>query len=149
VILFGDPKSSNAAAQLLTRMPLTIEYDSSEKRMVIQRRPRQESVPPPYTRKQRNGSGPATVYGLITVLPGDSASPDEHRVIVVSGISSVGVHGAMEFFSSPEKLAQLRARFVQQGIHGFPPAYQLVVACRADDTLLLSADYAGHEVPRP
>jgi hypothetical protein len=146
VILFGEPRSSNAAAQLLSRTPLSIEYDAVEKRMVIQRRPKQGSLPPAYSRRDRDGTGPAIVYGLITVLPGEGPSPEKRRVMVVSGISSVGAHGAMEYFSSPEKLEKLRARFRQQGFPDFPPAYQVVVACKADDTLLLSADYAGHEI---
>jgi hypothetical protein len=80
------------------------------------------------------------------VLPGDGPIPSQRRIIVVSGISTVGVHGAMEYFSSPEKMSQLRDRFLKEGFPGFPPAYQVVVLCKSDDTLLLSADYAGHEV---
>lgn len=65
---------------------------------------------------------------------------------MVSGISSVWLHGAMEYFSSPENLAKLRDRFVAEGLNGFPPAYQLAIRRTADDTLLLSTEYADHVV---
>jgi hypothetical protein len=147
VILFGDTNNSNAATQLLTRAPLTMGYDAGEKRMVILRK-QDPPGKPLFTRKDRDKTGPATVYGLITVLPGEGPSAAQRRIIVVSGISTVGVHGAMEFFSSPEKLENLRGRLRQQGLAGFPAAYQVVVACKSDDTLLLSADYAWHEALR-
>ncbi len=145
VVLFGIPQNSNAVDQQLKRAILTIAYNAGKQGMVIRDRRKPDSQPPAYYRKGRSKDGPSSVYGLITVLPTEGA-PGGQRTVIISGVSSVGSHGAMEFFSSAESMNALRARFVRQGFSGFPPAYQVVVECRSDDTLLLSTAYAGHEV---
>jgi hypothetical protein len=61
-------------------------------------------------------------------------------------MTSVGAHGAADFFSRPEGLRALLQRFKAEGITGFPRAYQVVVKCTSNDTLLLSTEYAGHRV---
>ena len=79
--------------------------------------------------------------------PPPSAPPGEQRrTMIVSGVSQVGVQGAMEFFASPERLAELKSRFQADGLPGFPKAYQLVVQCTAEDSLPLSCGYAAHYV---
>jgi hypothetical protein len=45
------------------------------------------------------------------------------------------------FFSKPDSLAVLRDR-----LGGFPAAYQVVVCCGSNDTLLLGSEYAEHRV---
>jgi hypothetical protein len=145
VILFGDPTNSNAVAQEMKRAYWVPEYDPKRKEMVIRDRRQPPSVPPLFSRAQRSATEPATVYGLLTILPSEGAA-GEKRTIVVSGISSVGVHGAMEFFSSPQNLARLQARLRAEGYSAFPPSYQVAVRCTADDTMLLSAEYAAHVV---
>jgi hypothetical protein len=40
----------------------------------------------------------------------------------------------------------LRSRLIRQDPPGFPRPYQVVVRCNADDMLLLSCEYAAHEV---
>jgi len=67
-------------------------------------------------------------------------------MLIFSGITSVGAHGAAEFFSQPDTLRQLRSRFTADGISGFPKAYQAVVRCRSNDTLLLAAEHVAHAV---
>lgn len=62
---------------------------------------------------------------------------------MLSGITSVGTHGAAEFFCKPESLALLRQRL---GSARLPAAYQVVVRCVSNDTLLLSSEYAAHRV---
>jgi hypothetical protein len=52
----------------------------------------------------------------------------------------------MEFFSSPERLLELKDRFRAEGLSGFPRSYQLVVRCTAEDSLPLSCGYAAHYV---
>jgi len=49
-------------------------------------------------------------------------------------------------FSSPDSLRELRGRFRQEGIHGFPRAYQVVVKGRTDNVLLISFRYEAHRV---
>lgn len=145
VILFGDPTYSNAVAQELKRAYWIPEYDPRKKEMVIRDRREPASAQPVFARTQRSAAEPASVYGLITVLPSEGAAGGK-RTIVVTGVSSVGIHGAMEFFSSRQNLAQLQARFRAGGYNGFPSSYQVAVRCTADDTMLLSTEYAGHVV---
>jgi hypothetical protein len=83
---------------------------------------------------------------LITVMPGEGEVAGPHRTLVFSGITSVGTHGAAEFFSRGETLRVLRERFAKDGIRGFPAAYQVVVRCHSDDTLLLGTEYVTHRV---
>ena len=58
----------------------------------------------------------------------------------------MGTHGAAEFFSRPALLRALRDRFRAEGLSGFPSAYQVLVRCRSDDTLLLGTEYVTHRV---
>ncbi|MGA2327880.1 MAG: hypothetical protein ABSH05_16495 [Bryobacteraceae bacterium] len=67
-------------------------------------------------------------------------------MVIFSGITSVGTHGAAEFFSKADGLATLRDRLRAEGFTGFPTAYQAVVRCRSNDTLLLGSEYAAHRV---
>jgi len=69
--------------------------------------------------------------------------------VVFSGITSVGVQGAAEYFSSPSAMSSLRAHFNKEGISGFPASYQVVIGCTYAKQLLLSADYYSHRVVRP
>ena len=62
---------------------------------------------------------------------------------MLSGITSVGSQGAAEFFASPRQLQDLKNRF--EG-HTFPAAYQVVVHCKSNDTLLVTEEYAAHAV---
>ena len=146
VIVFGDPINSFAAAHLLSRGRLTVVQDPATNRLVIRDRQKPASDPPAFSRREGRPGEPAQVYGLLTVLPSDGAPGEQRRTLIVSGVSQVGTQGAMEFFSSPERLQDLKNRFRQDGLPGFPSAYQLVVRCTAEDSLPLSCGYAAHYV---
>lgn len=146
VILFGDPINSFAAAHLLSRGRLTVVQDPATNRLVIRDRQKPASDPPVFSRREGRPGEPAQVYGLLTVLPSDGTPGEPRRTLIVSGVSQVGTQGAMEFFSSPERLQDLKTRFRQDGLPGFPSAYQLVVRCTAEDSLPLSCGYAAHYV---
>jgi hypothetical protein len=146
VILFGDPINSYASAQLLSRGRLTVAQDPATNRLVLRDRRLPVSDPPVFTRREGKPGDPAQVYGLLTVLPSDAPPGEERRTLIVSGVSQVGTQGAMEFFSSPERLLELKDRFRAEGLSGFPRSYQLVVRCTAEDSLPLSCGYAAHYV---
>jgi hypothetical protein len=146
VILFGDALGSMAAAKELARGYWTIAYDESGTRLVIRDRRKPPANPPVFSRKLESASGTLEAYGLITVLPTEGSGAAHERTFVISGVSNAGIHGAMEFIASPERLRDLKARFQRQGLPGIPPAYQVVVRCTAANTLLLSYEYAAHEV---
>jgi hypothetical protein len=80
------------------------------------------------------------------MLPGEGETSGPHRTLIFSGITSVGSHGAAEFFSRPEGLNKLLRALAAEGHAGFPAAYQVVVRCRSVDTLLLSTEYVTHRV---
>ena len=144
VILFGDPLNSFAAAQLLSRGRLTVMQDPATNRLVIRDRQKPLSDPPAFSRREGRPGDPAQVYGLLTALPSDGTSG---RTLIVSGVSQVGIQGAMEFFATPERLQDLKNHFRQDdGLSSFPKAYQLVVRCTAEDSLPLSCGYAAHYV---
>jgi hypothetical protein len=146
VILFGDALSSQAGAKELGRAYLTIGYDDSGTALVIRDRRKPPTAPPVFSRKPESATGPLEAYGLITVLPTEGSSAAHERTFVVSGVSNAGIHGAMEFLASPERLRDLKDRFARQGLRGIPDAYQVVVKCTAASTLLLSYQYTAHEV---
>jgi hypothetical protein len=146
VILFGDALSSQAAAKEHERAYLTVAYDESGTRLVIRDRRRPGTDAPAFRRKEESSSGAGEAYGLVTVLPTDQSSPTRERTFVISGISNAGVHGAMEFLASPERLQNLKERFLRQGLRGIPAAYQVVVRCSTASAVLVSYEYAGHEV---
>ena len=146
VILIGDPLISFAAAQLLRRARLTIVHDPATGRLVIRDQTKPPQDPPAFARRAAQSGNIAEVYGLLTVLPTDSAPGQDRRTLIVSGVSNVGVQGAMEFFSSPERLQRLKNRFLQDGLPGFPRSYQVVVRCTAQDGLPLSCEYSAHYV---
>ena len=146
VILFGDALTSFAGATLLGRMRLTIAHDPATNRMVIRDRSRPASDPPAFSRHEGRFGGPAEVYGLLTVMPSEGSPGEQHRTLIASGVSHVGIQGVMEYFSSPERLTDLKSRLRKDGFPTFPPAYQLVVRCTAEDSLPLSCGYEAHYV---
>ncbi|HEX4165858.1 MAG TPA: hypothetical protein VHZ55_10335, partial [Bryobacteraceae bacterium] len=143
-ILFGAPVDSTAIAELLEKTPLTIAYDESVREFVVQDRISGKSLAP---EKDANGDF-RTVYGLVTVLNNRESNHGRLGMMVFSGITSVGTHGAAEYFTSPHSLQVLRTVFAREGIHGFPAAYQVVVKCRFENMLLVSAEYCSHRVLR-
>jgi hypothetical protein len=67
-------------------------------------------------------------------------------VVIFSGLTPVGTQGVAEFFSRPESLRVLREKLAAEGHSAFAAAYQEVVRCTSNDTLLLSSEYAAHRV---
>jgi hypothetical protein len=144
VILIGDPQNSEIAASLLANTPLTLEFDPTAQDVVLRDRGPAHTV----WAGKRGADRPYTeVYGLISMLPGEGETAGgAHRTLVFSGITSVGAHGAADFFSKPEGLTVLRRHLASEGQNGFPSAYQVVVRCTSSDTLLVSTEYIAHRV---
>lgn len=118
-------------------------------RLVIRDRKAASSAPAVFSRREGRPGEPAEVFGLLTVMPTDAEPGQQRRTLIVSGISNVGIHGAMEFFTSPERLRDLKGRFLKDGLKGFPKSYQLVVRCTSQDSLPLSCGYAAHYALEP
>jgi hypothetical protein len=143
VILIADPQNSNEAAQRLESAPLTLDFDASRQDVVVRERAGAQIV---WAGKRGQDKRYTEEYGLITVLPAGGEGAATHHVLIFSGMTSVGTQGAAEFFARPESLRVLREKLKEQGYSDFPSAYQVVVRCASNDTLLLSADYAAHRV---
>jgi hypothetical protein len=142
-ILIADPQNSNSAAERMETTPLTLDFDAGLQDVVVRERVGSHRV---WAGKRGQDKRYTEVYGLITVLPGEGETSGPHRTVIFSGLTSVGTHGAADFFSRPESLAVLRGKLAAEGYSGFPGSYQVLVRCRSNDTLLLSADYETHRV---
>jgi hypothetical protein len=143
VILIADPQNSNEAAQLLQSTPVTLAFDPKEQDVVVHERGGSQTM---WAGKRGQDKRYTEVYGLITVLPAGGEGTATHHVLIFSGMTSVGTQGAAEFFVRPESLRVLRQKLAADGYADFPSAYQVVVRCTSNDTLLLSAEYAAHRV---
>jgi hypothetical protein len=143
VILIADPQNSNEAAQRLETTPITLAFDPTAQDVVVREQGGGKMV---WAGKRGQDKRYTEVYGLITVLPAGGEGAPLHHVVIFSGLTSVGSQGAAEFFARPESLRVLREKLAAQGYGDFPSAYQVVVRCASNDTLLLSAEYAAHRV---
>jgi len=139
VILIGNPQYSEAVSLALAETPLTVEFDPGVQDVVVRERGGARTI---WAGKHDRENHYSEVFGLITVLPGEGEVRGPHRRLIFSGITSVGAHGAAEFFCRPEDLAWLRQKFGGR----FPTAYQVVVRCRTNDTMLLASEYADLRV---
>ncbi len=141
-ILFGAPVDSEAITRTMATVPLTVDYEPSVKEFVVRDRKNGRMLVP---KKDANGDF-VEVYGLVTVLSTRDSDRGRLGMVVFSGITSAGTHGAAEFFSSPRALRSLKSVLTKEGNHGFPAAYQVVVKCTFSNMLLLAYEYDSHKV---
>jgi len=99
-----------------------------------------------YVTQIDDASGIIQSYGLVTVLRGQGVQGAQHRIMIFSGSHSSCTVGATEFMSSPAHLRDFRDRLRKQGHSSFPPAYQMVIRCRADRVVPLNEEYETHLV---
>jgi hypothetical protein len=141
-VLIADPQSSNTAEQELAKAPLTLDFDAAAQDVVV----RERAGSARWVGKRGPDRRYTEVYGLISVLPGEGEAAGPHRIVIFSGMTSVGAHGAADFFSRAEGLRSLLQRLKADGYTTFPRAYQVVVKCTSNDTLLLATEYSAHRV---
>ncbi|HKQ04366.1 MAG TPA: hypothetical protein VJ464_04490 [Blastocatellia bacterium] len=144
VILFGAPAYSPAVTRLLEKCPLHVKYLDA-----IVGTATEQSVAARYALERDQQQHLAVVFGLITVLPGESAGDHQDRILIFSGVNSAGAQAAAEFFSSPEHLLELKNELKKAGHDTFPPAYQVVVRAETDDSILLSFRYETFRIIPP
>jgi hypothetical protein len=83
----------------------------------------------------------------VSVLQNESSADGDRSIVVFSGLTSVGIHGAAAFFTSGRDLRALSERFRKEGLRRWPRAFQVIVRCRAsNDAQLLSSAYETHDV---
>jgi len=142
VVLIGDPQNSSEAVEALAGAPLTLDYDAAADDVVV----RERSSGKVWAGKRGADKRYSEVYGLVSMLPAEGETAGPRRLLIFSGITSVGTHGAAEYFSRPEGLNVFLRRLAAEGYTKFPAAYQIVVRCASSDTLLLSTEYVTHRV---
>ena len=142
VVLFGAPVDSTLISQLLEKTPLTVDYDEHAKEFVIRDRANGQILVPETTADDDF----RYVYGLITVLNTRESAHGRLGMIVFSGITSVGTHGAAEYFASQRSLKTLMDAFAKSGVNRWPAAYQVVVKCKIENLLLVSEEYQTHRI---
>ena len=143
-ILFGSTWYSRSASAVLEKTPWTIRWDDAAREVVLVKQGTDG-------RKFVSGRGPRgeyqEVFGLVSVLPNHHSTDGDRTIIVFSGLTSAGTHGAAAFFTSGGDLTALADRFRGDGLKGWPRAFQVVVRCRSsDDAQLLSYTYETHDV---
>lgn len=144
VILFGAPTYSPAVARLQENCPLRVDFLKA----IVSADDGQSPVAR-YELKRDQNQRLTVVFGLITVLPGESVGTQQNRIVIFSGVNSAGTEAAAEFFSSPEHLLRLKEELKKVGHETFPPAYQVVVRANTDDSILLNFHYEACRIMPP
>jgi len=143
-VLFGSTWYSRTASTLLEKTPWTLRWDEATRQVGLVKQGTEG-------RKFLPRHGPRgeyqEVFGLVSVLPNQHSTDGDRTIVVFSGLTSVGTHGAAAFFTSGADLRALAERFRAEGLKGWPRAFQVVVRCRSsEDAQLLSYAYETHEV---
>jgi hypothetical protein len=144
VILFGAPDYSAAVARFQENCPLRVNFLDAIVGPATSATPAAR-----YAIKLGQQQRLRQVFGLITVLPGESLANQQTRILIFSGVNSAGAQAAAEFFSSPELLLELKKELKKAGHDTFPPAYQVVVRAETDDSILLNFRYETYRVIPP
>lgn len=134
-ILFGAPDYSSAVARFQENCPLRVNYLDA----IVGPATGQPAAR--YALKLGQQQRLTQVFGLITVLPGESSADQQTRILIFSGVNSAGAQAAAEFFSSPEHLLELKKELKKAGHDTFPSAYQVVVRAETEDSILLNFRY--------
>ena len=141
VILFGAPAYSPTVGRFLEKCPLQVNYLNA-----IVGPATEQSPAARYALKRDQRQRLTQVFGLITVLPGESSPNHQTRIVIFSGVNSAGAQAASEFFSSLEHLLELKQELKKAGYDTFPPAYQVVVRAETDDSILLNFRYETYRI---
>ncbi|MEP7339724.1 MAG: hypothetical protein ABI977_18445 [Acidobacteriota bacterium] len=141
LVLFGAPVYSPTVARFLEACPLRANFLDAITGAATEQTPAAR-----YALKRDQRQRLTQVFGLITVLPGESSANQQTRILIFSGVNSAGAQAAAEFFSSPEHLIELKKELKKAGHDTFPPAYQVVVRAETDDSILLKFHYETYRV---
>gem|GEM_PF-595845 len=141
VILFGAPDYSAAVARFQENCQLRVNYLDAIVGPATEQTPAVR-----YAIKLGQQQRLTQVFGLITVLPGESSGDHQTRILIFSGVNSAGAQAGAEFFSSPEHLLELKNELKKAGHDTFPSAYQIVVRAETDDSILLNFHYETYRI---
>jgi len=145
LVVIGAPAFAPFIGRLLKGTPFSITYDPAHNDEVISDGPPGSAHTMFIAKRDKVRNRFSSVYGLITVLPGQPGRDRPERTLIFSGITgSPGAQAAVQFFSSRTALRELRERFIKEGQATFPSAYQVVVRCGVDNEAAINAVYETH-----
>ena len=103
-VLFGSTWYSRSVSTLLEKTPWTLRWDEVSRQVVLVKQGTDG-------RKFLPRRGPRgeyqEVFGLVSVLPNHHSTDGDRTIVVFSGLTSVGTHGAAAFFTSGADLKQI------------------------------------------
>ena len=148
VLLFGRPEYSAAARLLLAGTPFVIEYDPEVRSWGVRNRSPRAGESAFYPSLADDRGNIVEVYGLLTVLASEASAGDQKRTVIFSGATTASTQAAEEFFTTPERLLDLQARFRKEGLQRWPQAWQMVLKTDVanDTTLPMRFRYEAHRV---
>jgi hypothetical protein len=140
-ILFGAPWFSRAASGLLQGTPWATAVDPEGKVVVFASHapqgPAGSSAKRSIRREYRE------VFGLITVLPSNKHADEGHTIVIFSGLTPVGSHGAAAFFTSGESMRRLRKRLKEEGRRSLPRSTSFCTARENSRTTSTGSTVSG------
>lgn len=143
MVVFGVPYKSEVARKLLENGAFSFEYDASGRDFVVAER-RENQGPARYSMRRDVANMRVETYAVVTVLSRNQRGPKPSRTIVFSGDPSAGAAAAVDYLANPDHLRQLERRFIDQGLSGLPPSFQVLLRCKVDENLPLVASYVSH-----
>jgi hypothetical protein len=143
-VLFGSSWYSRSVSTLLEKTPWTLSWDEAARQVALVK---QGTEGKKFLPRHGPRGEYQEVFGLVSVLPNHHSTDGDRTIVVFSGLTSVGTHGAAAFFTSGPDLSALADRFHADGLKRWPRAFQVVVRCRSsEDAQLLSYAFETYEV---
>lgn len=142
VILLGRPENSPAATFFLNGLYYNMKYFTDIQDEEIYFTDPKTGAPKELAR------GNLAVHGLITIIGSPDHKPST-QMVIISGVNGAGSIGAAEFFSSPERMRELKTRLARDGYSSFPTVYQIVISTKADSFLPFNSSLETYKVITP
>jgi len=139
-----SPNYSPYAAPVLRSSPFSLYFDTASKEEVIAHGTPHAGATQIF-RPRRDEFGQTTLsYGLITVIPSQTAGGKNQQTVIFSDIGSAGSQAAIEYFASAADTKDFRERLKREGRADVPASWQVIVRCGFDRLLALSWKYEPH-----
>ena len=145
-VIIGRPEYSVIVTSLLSGAPLSIAFSQAINEYGVVEQGAPATAAPLYTPVFDSTRRSRIAYGLVTVLPSQTASGGRSKTVILSGTMSAGTQAAAEFISSPALLRAFREDLSRDGYDALPEAYQAVVRTEVDRTMALVVEYATYRI---
>lgn len=97
-VVFGSTSYSRSASALLEKTPWTIHWDEAAREMALIGQGSRQGLK--FVPRRGPRGEYKEVFGLVSVLQNESSADGDRSIVVVSGLTSVGIYGAAAFFTS-------------------------------------------------